>query len=133
MNKPAAVEWLKKVYHDLRSAEILYDAHHYTDSIGVDLHYAIEKSFKAFLAYRNQKIPKTHDLPELYELVIEYIEIENEDILYIVNKYHIESTYPQYDRALPSREEINEVLDFTKTLLMQVCKHLNTDLDELKY
>ncbi len=48
---------------------------------------AIEKSFKSFLAYKNQKIPKTHDLPELHELVIAYIKIENEDILYIANKY----------------------------------------------
>ncbi len=132
MNRTAAIEWLKKAYHDLRSAEILYDAHHYTDSIGVDLHYSIEKSFKTFLAYKNYKIPKTHDLPELYEQIAEYMKIENEDILYIANKYHIESTYPQYDRALPSRVEIYEVLEFSRVLLVQVCQTLSIDMDELK-
>ena len=61
MNRNSAVEWLKKVFHDLKSAQILYEANHYTDSIGVDLHYAIEKSFKTFLAYENKKILKSHD------------------------------------------------------------------------
>ena len=129
MNRPAAVEWLKKNYHDLRSAEILYAANHYTDSIGVDLHYAIEKSFKTFLAYKNKKIPRTHDLPEL---VIGDIKVENEDILYIANKYHIESTYPQYDRALPSSKEIQKVLEFTQILFVQVYKTLDINIDELK-
>ena len=67
MNKSSAIEWLRKPYHDLKSAQILYDANHYTDSIGVNLHCAVEKSLKAFLAYDNSKIPKTHNLPELYE------------------------------------------------------------------
>jgi HEPN domain-containing protein len=125
MNKPSAIEWLRKSYHDLKSAQILYDANHYTDSIGVDLHYAIEKSLKAFLAYDNSKIPKTHNLPELYEIVIRYIQVDDDDILYIANKYHIEVTYPQYDRSLPSREEIKEVLDFTERLFVEVLKTLD--------
>ena len=43
MNKTSAKEWLVKVWHDLSSANILFEAEHYTDSIGVDLHYALEK------------------------------------------------------------------------------------------
>ena len=73
MNKPTAIEWLKKVYHDLKSAQILYESNHYTDCIGVDLHYAIEKAFKAFLAYENKKIPKTHNLLQLYNSVKNFL------------------------------------------------------------
>ena len=47
MNKTAAIEWITKAIHDLKSAQILFKVNHYTDSIGVDLHYAIEKLFKA--------------------------------------------------------------------------------------
>ena len=96
MNKPSAIEWLKKVYHDLRSAQILYDANHYTDSIGVDLHYAIEKSFKTFLAYENKKIPKTHDLHLLRNEILDYISFDFEDIkiINIATDYHIEESYP---------------------------------------
>jgi len=123
MNKTSAIEWLKKAYHDLKSAQILYEANHYTDSIGVDLHYSIEKQLKSFLAYENKKIPKSHNLPELYEIVNEYIEI-NDDILYTATKYHIEVSYPQYDRGMPERKEIKAVMDFTENLLEKISKVL---------
>ena len=58
MNKQIAIEWLKKVYHDLGSAKILYEANHYTDTIGVDLHYAIEKSLKTFLDFADSLFQK---------------------------------------------------------------------------
>ena len=133
MNKPSAIEWLKKVYHDLRSAQILYDANHYTDSIGVDLHYAIEKSFKTFLAYENKKIPKTHDLHLLRNEILDYISFDFEDIkiINIATDYHIEESYPQYDRQLPSKKEIKEVLDFTEELFEKVCKVLDIKKEEL--
>lgn len=31
-NEKSAKEWLKKAWHDLSSAQILYDAGHYTDT-----------------------------------------------------------------------------------------------------
>lgn len=133
MNRNSAVEWLKKVYHDLKSAQILYDANHYTDSIGVDLHYAIEKAFKTFLAYENKKILKTHDLHLLRGEIESYITFSFDEIN-IINKatdYHIEESYPQYDRQLPSREEIKEVLDFTEGLFDKVCHILDIDKKEL--
>jgi len=117
MNKSSAIEWLRKSYHDLKSAEILYEPNHYTGSIGVDLHYAIEKSLKAFFAFDNAKIPKTHNLPELHAMVDEYLEISNEETLFIANKYHIEASYPQFDRTLPTRDEIKEVFGFHQELI----------------
>ena len=133
MNKTAATEWLRKVYHDLKSAEILYEAGHFTDSIGVDLHYAIEKAFKTFLAYQNKKIPKTHNLLELNELNSEFLTLQEDEIklLHISNRYHIEASYPQYDRAMPPREEIKEVLKFTKELFDRVCEILDVDKKEV--
>ena len=131
-NRTSAKEWLEKVSHDLSSAKILFDANHYTDVIGVDLHYAIEKALKSFLAYENKPIPKTHDLPKLYELVEGHIHIENEDILYVANKYHIEVSYPTFEKVLPPREEIKEVIDFTEDLLNRACEILNIDIEELK-
>jgi hypothetical protein len=54
MNRTAALEWLIKVWHNYSSAKILFDVNHYTDTIAIELHYAIEKSFKTFLAYENK-------------------------------------------------------------------------------
>ena len=133
MNKASAIEWLKKVYHDIKSAQILYEANHYTDSIGVDLHYAIEKTFKTFLAYENKKILKTHDLHILRNEIIDYISFTLDDIKIInmATDYHIEESYPQYDRQLPSREEIKEVLVFAEELFDKVCDILDIDKSEL--
>ncbi len=65
MNKASSIEWITIAYHDLRSAQILFEANHYTDSIGSDLQQSIEKLLKSILASDNQKIPKTHDLYEI--------------------------------------------------------------------
>jgi len=132
-NKTYAKEWLEKAYHDLSSANILFNANHYTDTIGVDLHYSIEKILKSFLAYENKQIPKTHDLPKLYELVNIYIDLkEQEDILYIANKYHIEVSYPTFEKILPPKDEIKEVLEFTNQLLTKACAILSIDIEELR-
>ena len=133
MNRKSAILWLKKAYHDLGSAQILYEADHYIDSIGVDLHYAIEKLFKTFLAYDNRKILKTHDLHLLRIEIEEYIKFNDEEIK-IINKatdYHIEESYPQYDRSLPPREEIEVVLKFAEYLFDKICNILNVTKSEL--
>jgi len=132
MNKQAAKEWLTKAWHDLRSAQILYDANHYTDSIGVDLHYCVEKILKSFLAYKSSKIPKSHDLIEIYKLVSASNFIFLDDNLFLlkqITKYHIEESYPAFNRPLPSREEIKEVLEFSNNLFYNVCKILSVDIE----
>ena len=133
MNTTSAKEWLEKVWHDLGSSNILFKANHYTDSIGVDLHYAIEKSCKSILAYQNKKIPKTHDLPELNEMIKAYIELDKQEIylLHVANRYHIEESYPVFNRFLPMREEIKEVMDFAYKLFDKVCLALDIDKQEV--
>ncbi len=134
MNKTSAKEWLVKVWHDLSSANILSEAEHYTDRRGADLRYALEKSFKTFLAYQNKKIPKTHDLLELNEMVHEYIELYDNDIylLHIANKYHIEESYPVFNRPLPTREEIRNVISFSEKIFSKTCELLEIDKNEIK-
>jgi hypothetical protein len=56
MNKTAAKEWLRKVYHDLKSAQILYEADHFTDSIGVDLQLGEQKIDVVFNIDKNRLI-----------------------------------------------------------------------------
>lgn len=105
-NKTSAFEWLRIAYHDLLSATILYDAKHFTDSIGNDLQQSIEKIFSLF--------------PD--ELA--YLERATE--------YFKEDRYPNPYYSLPPREEIKEVLDFTNTLFERVCVLLDISIDEIK-
>lgn len=134
MNEPAAKEWLNKAWHHFSSGQILYEANHYTDVIAIDLHYAAEVSLKAFLAYENKKILKTHNLIELHAHIIENIEFDEDDkeILRLISTYHIKGSYPTRDRRMPPREEIKEVLDFTNKLFHKICTLLNINPEEVK-
>ncbi len=132
-NKTLAKEWLVKAYHDLSSAQILYDAEHFTDIIGIDLQQAIEKTLKAFLAYEDRKIKKTHDLIDVYELVTEYIQLEESeiDLLDIALHYYTHDKYPAMHGILPERQEIKTVLDFATELFERVCRILEINKQEV--
>jgi len=132
-NKTLAKEWLVKAYHDLSSAQILYGAEHFTDTIGCALQQAVEKSLKAFLAYENKKIKKTHDLMDVYELVEKNIQLDESQIrlLAIATDYYTEDKYPAIHCALPERKEIKEVLDFATDLFGKVCQILEIDKQDV--
>jgi len=133
MNKQASKEWLKKAWHNLSGAKLFYEANHYTDVTAVELHYSVEKILKSFLAYENKKIPKTHELVNIYLLIKEYINLDdNLNILDQITEYHIEESYPAYDRKMPNREEIKEVLEFAQKLFQEVCDILDIDSDKVK-
>lgn len=134
MNESAAKDWLNKAWHHFSSASLLYKANHYTDVIAIDLHYAVEIILKSILAYDNKKILKTHDLNQLsFEIEDKiYFDYDEQKMLAIISKYHIKGSYPTPDRALPSRIEIEEVIEFTDKLFYQVCKILNIKIEEIK-
>jgi len=132
MNKKIAKQWLIKAWHNVSGAKLFYEANHYTDVTAVELHYAVEKTLKSMIVCENKKIPKTHDLYEIYKLIQHFINLEDHlDLLDRISKYHIEEAYPQYDRQLPSKDEIKEVLDFTEELFTKVCKILDIDKREV--
>lgn len=134
MNEKAAKEWITKAWHHFSSAKVLSQANHYTDVIAIDLHYAVEIQLKAFLAYENKKIIKTHDLLELVACIENFISFEEDelDLLDQISKYHIQGSYPTPDRTMPSTKEINEVIRFTEKLFDRVCGILNINLEKLK-
>jgi len=133
MNKTSAKEWLVKAWHHFSSGRVLYNANHYTDSIGIDLHYAVEIMLKSILAYENKKIHKTHDLIELSKLLKDFISFDDDeiDLLIIISEYHITESYPAYNRILPTREEIKKVLHFAQKLFDRVCKILDINIQEI--
>ena len=133
MNKTYAKEWLIKSWHNLSVAKMLYDAEHYLGVIAVELHYALEKMLKSFLAYENSKIPKTHDLLELHSLVSRYLPLSDEkiDILDMATSYHILESYPVFDRKMLSKEEIERVIILCEELLVDICSLLKIAADEV--
>jgi HEPN domain-containing protein len=133
MNEQAAREWLTKAWHNISGAQLFYEANHYADVTAVELHYGVEKTLKSLLAFQNKKMPKTHDIYELYLQVDGFINREDDlDIMDQITKYHIEEAYPAHNRHLPPKEEIKQVLDFTNDLFEQVCTLLKISIDEIK-
>ena len=134
MNKQASIEWLTKSWHHFSSGKLLYEANHYTDVIAIDLHYAIEVMLKAFIAYENKKMIKTHDLIDITNNIKNWIEFDMEEkkLLVIVSTYHIKGSYPAFDRKMPSRDEIKQVIDFATELFDRICDILDIDTKEIK-
>ncbi len=133
MNEQAAKEWLTKAWHHLSGAKILYSVNHYTDVTAVELHYAVEKMLKSFLAYENKKIPKTHELLDIYAKIQDKIDFNSDEkeLLITITEYHIEESYPVIDNRLPPKEEVKEVLVFSEELFDKVCNILDIDKGEL--
>jgi HEPN domain-containing protein len=125
-NKPYAIEWLTKAHHDLLGAKLLVEAEHYTDTISYVLHQSLEKTLKAILAYENKPIVKTHNLVELYELMSDSINLEDDKVflLSIATTYQTKQRYPVVHKQLPSKAEIREVLCFSEAFFQQVLQHL---------
>ena len=132
-NKPYAVEWLTKAHHDLEGARLLVNAGHYTDTISYVLHQSLEKILKAILAYDNKPILKTHNLVELYELLSDKIELDDEKVylLSIATTYQTKQRYPVAHKKLPPEDEIKEVLSFSEMFFKLVVKTLDIPENEI--
>lgn len=133
VNKTYAIEWLEKAYHDLDSANILFDSGHYTDTIGYLYHQSIEKTFKAILAYRNESIQKTHNLVEINENLENYIDLNEDDLflLSIITTYYTKQRYPSQNKKLPSKDEIKKVKELSNYIFKEVLLKLEINLSEL--
>lgn len=130
-NKTYAKEWLVFAMKNLNTAKLLYEANHYEDIIGIELQQVLEKVLKSIFANENIKISKDHDLVKLYYTIENFINIQDNEIIYLrlATDYYKEDRYPNY--CLPPREEIKEVLDFTEDFFDKVCSILDIDKSEL--
>ena len=63
--------WFAKATSDLAAAETLLSSHGSLDAACFHAQQGIEKVIKAFLAYHDQEIPRTHDLELLQNLCLE--------------------------------------------------------------
>lgn len=134
-NKTSSMEWLRIAYHDLQSANILFAANHFTDSIGNDLQQSLEKILKSIPAYNSLKIKKSHDLVEIYESLNITLTLSNSEIrcLELATDYFKEDRYPNPYYSLPKNHEIKQVLEFTNDLFIRVCQLLEINPEEIKH
>ncbi len=132
-NKTSSIEWLRIAYHDLLSATILYNANHFTDSIGNGIQQSIEKTLKSIPAYNNEQIKKSHDLLEIHKPLADRLPLSDKELKYLelATEYFKEVRYPNPYYSLPSREEIKEALEFATSLFERVCTLLSISAGEI--
>lgn len=106
-------EWLQKAVHDLKSAIKLADGPEpIYDTAAYHTQQCAEKALKAFLAYNEKAIIKSHDLEQLITLCSE-IDNSFEDLIDIAYNLNPFSTIFRYPSGLTD-PDFNDVSDAIK-------------------
>lgn len=111
--------WLAKVLSDLKSAEKLRTGDDETlDTASYHTQQCAEKALKAFLDFKNQHIPYTHDLQRLLELCAKHDKTFEALQSYALDliPYATYSRYPD-DRFFIDQEEVAESIKKASTIL----------------
>jgi HEPN domain-containing protein len=126
-NRTYAIEWYELAYRNLETARVLIRERHFTDSIALEIHQALEKSFKAIFAYHGISIPRTHALPLLFSFVQEKTGLSKEitEDLIIISDYYESERYPGPRYFIPDREEVEKYYDFAEEILNTIFNYLN--------
>jgi HEPN domain-containing protein len=126
-NRTYAIEWYELAYRNLETARVLIRERHFTDSIALEIHQALEKSFKAIFAYHGISIPRTHALPLLFSFVQEKTGLSKEitEDLIIISDYYESERYPGPRYFIPDREEVEKYYDFAEEILITIFNYLN--------
>lgn len=90
-------DWIEKGDHDLGTAKLIYlHIPQYFDVIAFHTQQAVEKYLKAILISKNITFPKTHNLIYLFDLLSDFIKIEEQKYnqAIILNNFGVEVRYP---------------------------------------
>lgn len=121
--------WLKKAQHDLKSAQKLFFSEDPILDVAVyHTQQCAEKALKAFLAFADQSIHKTHDLTDLLDLCVEvnssftilYDLVEELNPYSIIFRYPAEVMDPEKDEVDEAIQKAVKVLQFVELKLEQL-------------
>ena len=83
MNKTAAFEWLEKAWHHFSSGKLLYEARHYTDTIGKNLNLSYRTSYPSI----DRVMPSYEEMKEvidfgekLFSKICKILQIDKKEI-----------------------------------------------------
>ena len=131
-NKDKALEWIKFARNDMGIAAHLNETYRPlpTNTICWLCQQSIEKSYKAILAYYDEKIPKTHDIKRIQNSTTEYEPNVNIDskIADKITEFAVESRYP--DNVFDfTEEDVKLGLKYAQQILNQVIEALKLTQD----
>ncbi len=127
-------EWLFKAKHDLESSKFLYIEK--KDLFDISIYHTqqcAEKSLKAFLAYKEQELEKTHNLIILVNICISLdSDFENfQEAAIYLNPYSTLFRYPEGD-LMPTIEETDKAIKIADKIYNFLKDKINAPLSESK-
>lgn len=131
MNK-LANEWLSFAEKDLKTVAKLLNDPDLTNIVAFHTHQCIEKSFKALIFIKTEKLPKIHNLLRLYGTVRNYSQINIDmNLLEEINETYIDARYPSDLGLLPygnlSSEKAKGFYQEAQSIYSQIHKEINSN------
>jgi HEPN domain-containing protein len=129
---PGYNDWLEKAASDLRSAQKLTkDGDDTLDTAVYHTQQCAEKALKAYLVFKNQPIPRTHDLQKILELCAQLdfsFKILLNDALDLLpfatySRYPDDRFFIEREEAIEAIEKARIIFDFVKSKV----KHFDTN------
>ena len=123
--------WLKKALSDLKSSKKLIQGDDETlDTAAYHTQQCAEKAFKAYLEFKKQSTPKTHDLERLLEMCIVF-DIVFKTLLEDASNLSIYAIYARYpdDRFYIDRQEIQEAIKKAAKIYRFVLKKIEVPIN----
>ena len=135
MNREASLAWLQASHSDLEVIKEIFHNDYLSHMVAFHSQQSLEKSFKAILEFHTLRVPKKHALILLQNMVSDYIDVDNEDILEDLNELYIDSRYPNsfglLPQGKPSLEDAKEFYLFSSTVFDRVCELLDINKEEI--
>jgi HEPN domain-containing protein len=119
--------WLLKANNDLTSSKKLMKGEDAVlDTAIYHTQQCAEKALKAYLAYKQHPIEKTHDVEYLIELCSEY-DPEFGNLIEESEKLNPYSTFFRYPGPVlePEKEDVYEAIEIAKKILASVTEKIN--------
>jgi HEPN domain-containing protein len=123
--------WIEKGDHDLGTAIITHKhIPKYSDTIAFHCQQAVEKYLKSYCVHLGIKIPRTHDLIYLLEVINQKEDIQKNwfDKLLILEDFAVEIRYPDQSIKL-AEEEIKEAISIAKMVRTEIAQKLDLAFD----
>ena len=135
MKQKLALEWLKASHSDILVLEKIVNEDLITHMTSFHSQQSVEKSLKALLEFHSLKVPRKHDVLMLKDLVCDFIDIPNEDILEDLNTLYIDSRYPGdiglLPNGKPTLQDAQAFYTFANEIFSRVCKLINVKKEDL--
>ena len=127
-------EWLRAANDDLILLNDIIENENITHLIAFHSQQVIEKTLKAYIEYKNDRVPKIHKIQTLVDM-IDLDFSKDDELIQILDTLYIESRYPG-DMGLlpygkPTLNDAKKFYEFAQEVFNKVCKILNISIREL--